>query len=389
LQLTAARERALTHGIENGHAKMNVFVKVETSTSATDPRNISPRSDEFFSILGPFVSAIEHAAHACEYLVKGLTPNQRGAIISEEWRGEVIETDFSRFDMTVSKDIVQSVELDMFRKAYPLGAYPELDAILPLLGVMSGNSRNGNSYRIDGTRASGDAHTSIANGCINRFVIWASLRKLPETSWSSFHEGDDGFINCDADIKTKVSSLLGLAGLLGFKLKVILPDSHVFAKFCGRHICDGCHNEFCDLPRTLAKLHITIKNGELKPLALAKALSYLSTDPQTPIIGRICRSLVTHLKPMVTDSQLHNRINRSFRKHEANRVKMGVVFDSNSTPFDPLPCCRASVALVTGWSIDMQIAIEKQYESWSTVIWEVPPIQVSDHLVDSSSYSIY
>lgn len=383
-QLRQAREEAERDGLMSHDAIMSVFIKTETSSNATDPRNISPRSAKFLSVLGPYVAQIETLAKACPYLVKGLTPEQRGARVSEFWRSAVIETDFSRFDMTVSEDIINTVEKTMFRIAYPEGLHPLLDECMDQLTTLTGVSNLGVQYSVAGTRASGDAHTSIANGVINRFVIWACLRNLSDTTWCSFHEGDDGVIHCDDAVRSTIVDYLPYAGLLGFRLKIVEPPTHAHATFCGRFTCVDCKREFCDLPRTLAKFHTTYKQGDAKSLVLAKALSYFATDAHTPIVGPMCAALIAHLSPKVSDRLLRRRL-AAMGWWDRQRCVRGL----KATPTEVSPCCRASVALITGWDTELQVQTELQLKGWERGVTTISPIWVDDHLVDGPGHVVY
>lgn len=383
-QLLAAREMVSLHGLESKDAIMAVFTKTETSSRATDPRNISPRSDRFLSVLGPHVARIEQLAKDCPYLVKGLTPQQRGARISASRLSQATETDFSRFDMTVSRDIIETVEEQMFRKVYPRGEYPDFDAALRCLSFLEGASSLGVRYAIEGTRASGDAHTSISNGIINRFVIWACLRHLPTDSWNSFHEGDDGVIHSTDDVTEPLRKALTFAGLLGFKLTVVIPDTPDHVNFCGRYTCPGCHREYCDLERTLTKFHTTYRPGEAKSLMLAKALSYFSTDSHTPVVGPLCHALIKHLAPKVSDRLLRRRL-AELHWFDRAKVVAGLAVDESVVQ----DCCRVSLARVTNWTIDLQKAVEDDCRSWEHGIPHRSPVVVDDYLVDGPSHVVY
>lgn len=385
-QLREAREKVGRHGLEAADAIMTVFIKTETSHNATDPRNISPRSAAFLATFGPFISAIEHLALDCPYLTKGLSPERRGAKTSEGWRHDITETDFSRFDMTVSIQMIDEFEHDFIRRAVPPGLYPDFDKALRLTRNLHGVSDLGNSYRILGTRASGDAHTSIANGVLNRFIIWACLRHLPPEKWTSFHEGDDGVINTDADVTADARSSLAFAGLLGFKLKVVVPPCHAMANFCGRFTCPECHVEQCDIKRTLTKFHSTTRQGDAKSLALAKALSYWSTDSHTPVIGTLCWSIITNLSPKVAHRLLRRRA-AEVNAYERRKLLDGM--NRNHCYVSPRACCRSTAALQTDWDVALQLSFETQLRDWSICVTEVPPLQVDDYLVDGTAHVIY
>jgi len=381
-----ARELVARDGLSRSDALTAVFIKTETSANATDPRNISPRSLKFLSVLGPFVSAIEKQAKACRYLVKGLTPEERGARVSEGWRKRVIETDFSRFDMTISVDIIKEVERRMFSRAFPLKLYPDFHAAVHMLVSQNGVSDMGVRYTVAGTRASGDAHTSIANGVVNRFVIWACLRGLPANSWTSYHEGDDGVTFLDEAVYDRAVSFLAYAGFLGFKMKVITPPSIDQAYFCGRFTCTGCKREMCDIPRTLTKFHTTIKSGDARSLVLAKCLSYYATDAHTPIVGPLVTSLIMHLNEHVSARLLARRL-AAMHWYDRERVKRG---QTRVTQYhEILPCCRANVQMNHGWDTHLQVAYEQQLMRWRNGVTDISPIQVFDYLVDGPGHVVY
>lgn len=168
------------------------FLKIETSTNLTDPRNISPRSDEFLCVIGPTIAAIEHRLCAAPFLVKGIDCHARDRKLSSGHRplssfSHFVETDYSRFDLSISLEYLQDVETvfltanadEQFRNCYFLAFQT------------TGVNEIGLSYRVTGTRCSGDAHTSIANGLINHFNTWLVFQNLPPNSWVSFHEGDE------------------------------------------------------------------------------------------------------------------------------------------------------------------------------------------------------
>lgn len=382
--LRQAREEVHQHGLTDKDSVMAVFIKTETSTTGTDPRNISPRQLKFLSVLGPYVAAIEKEAKKASYLVKGLTPEARGRHLASQWKQEVIETDFSRFDMTVSEDFIEVVERSMFRRAFPAGSHPDFDQCLMMLSKMTGASSLGVLYSVAGTRASGDAHTSIANGVLNRFVIWACLRNIDPSTWISFHEGDDGIIHCDHHIKRRICDYLSFAAALGFKLKVVEPPTHEHANFCGRHTCATCFKEFCDLPRALSKFHITFKQGDAKSLVLAKALSYFATDNHTPIMSVLCNSLIKHLSPKVSDRLLRRRI-AQLGWWDRARIRRGL----DAKLVEPSPCCRSAIANVYDWCPALQVAWEKQLALWESGVKNTAPLSVPDYLVDTNSLTVY
>ncbi|UXD80113.1 putative RNA-dependent RNA polymerase, partial [Linepithema humile C virus 1] len=176
-----------------GVAKVKNFVKFETTDKFVDPRNISPREDEFLAGVGPYIAAIEQAAKNAEFLVKGLCPRKRATRL--EWLREYsdyISIDFERFDQTITPDVLRIFERYILTR--PFRQHDSYIRLVQLSAKTAGVSRFGTRYQVEGTRCSGDAWTSVANGLLNRFLVWLCLRKLPSTSWKSAHEGDDGII---------------------------------------------------------------------------------------------------------------------------------------------------------------------------------------------------
>ncbi|APG76595.1 hypothetical protein 2 [Wenling tombus-like virus 5] len=382
-QLREGLIQAQRQGLSPSDAVMKVFIKTETSPKGTDPRNISPRQPQFLAVLGPHVASLEKAAARSPYLVKGLTPTERARKLAPFRRGAVIETDFSRFDMTVSADIITTVERMAFRQAYPKGLFPLFDEALHLLTSMVGIGTLGATYTVEGTRASGDAHTSIANGIINRFVIWACLRHLP-CPWYSFHEGDDGVIFIDKPHAAQAVECLQFAFTLGFRLKCVVPNPMGSATFCGRYTCLDCGREHCDVIRTLTKFHISHRPGSAQSLVLAKAYSYASTDSHTPIVGPLCAALIHHLQPLVNIRTLRRRLNH-LSWYERERAERGI----GHTDFSVSPCCRASVAETASIDPVLQAAVEKQVSAWREGVTVVSPLEVLDYLVDGPQLVVY
>lgn len=256
----------------------------------TDPRNISPRSDAFLSILGPYISAIEHHLHSAPYLVKGCTPRQRDAKMQPFLDGHTfVESDYSRFDMTISYDWLKCVQDQILCSYFPND--PWFSMCLDLAAETFGISQSGLAYHILGTRCSGDAHTSIANGIINHFNTWFVLE---DYLFHSIHEGDDGLIAFDS-ANAGGADRIQLFDCMGFKIKTFVTTDFEQTSFCGRFLTRSPSNtvvSYCDPLRTLSKFHITCSPGDPSVLLLAKALSYNYTDGHTPIIGPICRAII-------------------------------------------------------------------------------------------------
>jgi hypothetical protein len=344
--------------------------------------------------LGPYISAFEHAAALCPYLVKGLSMVDRDAKLSElQNYARIVETDFSRFDSTLNKFLMRSIEGTVFRSRFPPADFPDFDLALTYCETTTGNTLGGVRYNASG-RCSGDAHTSIGNGLVNAFVTYLCQKNLPRDEWISFHEGDDGIIGVSSQHYHQLIANLMLIGTLGFTVKVVLPASLDTAMFCGRsHYGTHTLTSMCDVRRTLLKFHISTSHLSPRRAVLAKALSYLATDRNTPIIGPLCYSIVRVLKTSHADIRAFHRVKMS--KYDRQRVMDGLVSAENLLHPSICPNSRNVLELKEHISVTHQLAIEKEFYNWTVLGFipcEVPRIeshQDVDVCTDRSSYFGY
>lgn len=347
-----------------------------------DPRNISPRSDSFISILGPVIATLEHdLANAINiddnFLVKGCSIQQRKDRMKKFLNYPyIVETDYSRMDMSISAEYQHDVELTLLNELTPYKSDEVLDALLVTMHTR-GTSDFGVKYDILGTRCSGDVHTSISNGLINDFNIWLTCCHLDENKWCRIVEGDDGCIGLSADVVDEFKANINIYPCLGFQLKAeIFPDINL-SSFCGRFLFVSENNEvesYADIYRTLAKFHTSVSSGKAKALLCAKAMSYYMTDRNTPLIGQLCYRIIQLLRPELTASQLKRAwTNLTAKEMRWRHTVLGLdklKIKSQSwyeKPPEVSSFIRASVALRTGLSPRTQVEYEKYYSSWQFI----------------------
>jgi hypothetical protein len=372
-ELERAREWNLASPtmLRSKDAVVTNFLKIETTTNQTDPRNISPRKDEFMVVLGPIVASVEKHAHKAPFLVKGLNLKTRDRRMESLLKYDsFFEIDFARFDMTISQDMLE-VERTFILSNYPKQLFPEVHRAYDLMMQTTGISRMDTSYHRKGGRQSGDLTTSIGNGLLNRFAIWACLRNLPRKAWTSFHEGDDGIIGVKSEYVNIVREALQFLWVFGLQPKIDCYDYIGLTSFCGRYLAETTNGllSYSDPLRTLTKLHTTCSAGPAKELALAKALSYLHTDRETPIIGPWCQAIIEQLRPEVHPSKLKRRINELVRRNELPWLasehirKYGIdIHASSSCTVNPE--LRGVFAMRTGVSVAEQLRFEDDLARW-------------------------
>jgi len=344
-------------------------LKIETSVKQGDPRNISPRSDEFLSIIGPYIAQIEAALHDHKSLVKGLSMNQRNhKIRTLTGYSHFIETDYSRFDTSISIEYLEQVEYLFLTTPFMSDEHWLFRQALRMAHHTFGVSDLGISYSIPGTRCSGDAHTSIGNGLINHFNTWLALEPLPADSWTSFHEGDDGIIGVAEEFIDQACYNMHLMPSLGFQLKMDRHNDLTQTSFCGRFLAadKDVIVSICDLKRTLAKLHTSCSDGDPMSLIVAKAMSYYHTDKNTPILGAFCTTLISLYLPYLSKRRIERAIGhlRTEMYHRFKSQNLKSFYTTNYAPVEPSAVKRALVALRCGYTPATQIAYEQYYYSF-------------------------
>lgn len=366
MMLRKARQELVSDGLQTRDLLIKCFVKSETSIKGTDPRNISSRSDHLLCALGPVIAGIEKAAHNCEWMIKGLSPQQRHERLEELIEAALIwEVDFSRLDMTVDQPFVVVVEYALIIMCLNNSAHDDsLDSHLieyfKTGGVLKGISPNGIFYMVNGTRASGDPQTSMFNAFVCSFAFWICLGDYYWHLIKPKHEGDDGFHGIPTKLKAQCEVAVIMMNCLGFAVKSTFVSDMAQAIFCGRrHYHDGIMRSHSDIPRCLSKFHISFSQLESRRALLAKAMSYYSTDMDTPIIGQLCHSII---KLCYHDHDVA-RIKRS-RMNGWERKKLDW-FDIRGVRE---PCVSSMARQVAsdydGICVDEQLRMERELRDW-------------------------
>nr|UDY80990.1 MAG: RNA-dependent RNA polymerase [Lake Sinai virus 4] len=366
-----ARQRELRlayeklHGsmlVQTAHTKVRNFIKVEPMAKCSDPRNISPRNDATLATLGPYFSAIEHRASALPFLIKGCDIPSRAVKMSSllGWP-HYYEIDYSRFDLSISAEVISQYEHAWVSLVYPPLIHPRFWQTLVATLVTSGFSEYGITYSLPGSRCSGDPHTSVGNGLLNAFLTWLVTY---DKDAIFFCEGDDGIIGCS----TPMGGEIEIIPDLGFMLKI----DHYYhvddCSFCGMYLldCRGALGMYSDPLRTLSKIHVCCADGLSNNLIVAKALSILNLNPSTPIITAFCRHILN-----VVRSRLLNPRNRNKLVLAVRRVAPWMVhipFKVVPNYCEPCPEMRAAFAARTGISPALQL----QYEEYLLALPFVP-----------------
>lgn len=287
--------------------------------------------------------------------------------------GRLIETDYTRFDRSISYPILKQVQNLIFNWC---NSEYYFNHALKLALKTRGSSANGVSYKIEGTRCSGDSHTSLGNGLINAFLTHTCLRTLHNTHWTSVHEGDDGIIGTSIPTAKHATQALLFLKVLGFQVKMDVHNQMDDVSFCGRHFYtqNSRFYEHADVLRALDKYHTTTSGCKDLPLIRAKAMSYYHTDRNTPLLGPLTYAIL-----QATDGVSNHQLKRAFGNADDRWATRHTEIDFNEprhlgeVPF----AARISVFRRTGITPLQQMALEAAYLQMATrrVLLVCPRIQ--------------
>jgi hypothetical protein len=239
LYATAA-EQYNRQGWTKRDARIKVFVKFEklnfTKKGDPAPRVIQPRSPIYNLALGRFTRRVEEQLyHALaeewgedggKVVMKGLTVEEVAAEMRMKWNKfkcpTAVGLDASRFDQHVSEDALKW-EHSIYKRIFDY--HPELVALLKVqlenegFAFVDGHKL---SYKVSGTRASGDMNTSLGNCIIMCSLVREYLRGIGVNAELA-NNGDDCLIFME---KSDLYKLVGLSDWFlryGFEMEVEQP----------------------------------------------------------------------------------------------------------------------------------------------------------------------
>lgn len=296
------REREQRHA-GTPKQKLKVFPKMENYAKASDQRGITTVTTSHTRNLSCFAyAASDHikkyfgpTGYQGTWMLPGCKPVEIadgvfGFVRTHD--GKVIETDYSRFDGTISLFLRQNVEFATLRKMFAKCYRRELDRLLAGEINQNATTMHGVKYNTGGSRLSGSPLTTLGNTLINAYIAYCGLRmsgRSPKVAMRMIGPkyGDDG-IDYDCD------SIREAAEACGLKMKIIKPDSPGKVGFLGRVYPDAVHYNYShfDVMRALKKIPVVVNGGVPPEVGLArKVAGYLAADPTTPILSNYCRAL--------------------------------------------------------------------------------------------------
>jgi len=348
--------------------KVKEHMKDEPYPEYKYPRPINAAEDDWKVLLGPIFSSMEDTVFSDPTFIKHIPIAARPRYIRDRL-GEVrraATADFSSFEASFRKEIMESVEFPVYRHFLSLLPDYYFRLLCRLYNVQFIENKH---YAICclARRMSGEMNTSLANGLSNYFLQEYVCLVVCKNEWMrGVFEGDDGlFVVSHSYPKPEDYSVLG------FTIKLEIFDTLEEASFCGL-IFDPVELANITDPRECittfgwtTREYLFARQSKLDMLLVAKAYSYLAQYPGAPVLQPLAMwilSVVKHDKEAV---------------YEFVRDKMCTSMWERSQILDalrssPLPReiglkTRLLMAKKFNFTIDQQLDIERWFSLQTTV----------------------
>ncbi len=274
--------------------RVKCFVKGEVYSAPKDPRNISATDTAHTLDLSRYTyPAKECVLKRCHWYMPGKPlPDIASAVVGlfsrEGMSACVAETDYSRYDGTISESLREAVEVGFYRTLY--AKRQDRDAVVSRIRAeYHAEARTGaGRFDPDGSRLSGSPLTTDGNTLIAAAVDYHCLRHLfgPEESYRliGLHFGDDGLSYYHPTFE-------GIVKGLGLKLKLEVRDGTKPVGFLGRLFPAPrtSTSSIQDPRRVWPKLFDTLRHQDRDETLRARWDAYLRSDSRTPVLAHVCK----------------------------------------------------------------------------------------------------
>lgn len=272
--------------------KVKAFVKAEFYTSIKDPRNISNVNVRHQINLSRFTYPVKYTIlMSCHWYDPGQSLEEIAQRVHLTCApvSEVVETDFSKFDGTISRWLRTSVEFPFIGQFLTPESCPEFEQLCK--SELSATSFAGpRRYDPDGSRLSGSPLTTDGNTLISAFVDFCTWRETgaePNEAWIKIGRkfGDDG-VSAVALTDQGTPLMEKVAADLGLNLKAVIKSTSGPVGYLGRIFVSPkfTTTSLQDPSRVWPRLNTRLRGKQFLHMCQRWA-SYLRTDAKTPLLN--------------------------------------------------------------------------------------------------------
>lgn len=275
--------------------RVSSFMKKEPYAVVNDPRNISMVPTSHTLRLSAFTYPFKkQVLGGMKWYAPGKTPREIAERVHELAVGseELVETDYGRFDGTISEFLREKVEKAAYMRWIAVKFRAELGGLLRAEHRAPGVTAHGVRYNAGFGRLSGSPLTTDGNTMINAFVSFCAGRLLGWSEKEAFERlgvfaGDDGL---SAVVAT---ALEAAAKELGLRLEAEVRPRGEPVRFLARVFVqpDLEMGSFQDPVRTIQKLHMSFAPQDVpdEVAVYNRARGYYDLDPEAPVVSDWCR----------------------------------------------------------------------------------------------------
>jgi hypothetical protein len=298
---------------------VKAFMKKEPMEGG-DPRNISQCDVTHCIVLSRYTYAFKREVLLGQaWYAPGCTPREvaeRVVALAGRYQ-QLVETDYSRFDGTISRWLRTNVEKAAYQRYFGGMDGRQVGELIDKEIDAMGVTASGMVYDPSGSRLSGSPLTTDGNTIINAFADYCALRLMGLLADEAFFRlglycGDDGVSNALPACLERVAEELGLR--LKCEVRRDGAGDHAPAlSFLNRHFEDpwgGSLGSVQNPLRALRKIHMSFAPGYItdQQALYDKANGYLALDPDSPLMGAICRAMKRVAESESNDDDLQNRL---------------------------------------------------------------------------------
>lgn len=236
-----ARMEVSKFGLRKTDHHIKMFIKHDKYDDVIGdkmPRAIQFRQARYNLVLATYLKPFEHNFYnlprksGLRVITKGLNPVEVATLFKQKsdlFRQPIyLSCDHSKFDSTINVDHLK-FEHNIYNRVFKSTS---LKFMLKRQCHNKGFSRNGITYRVKGTRMSGDYNTGLGNSLINRAVLESMLLGIKS---EVMLDGDDSIVIIEKNDLSKVN-LTHFANC-GFKTEVVITDNIQEVEYCKRRLC--------------------------------------------------------------------------------------------------------------------------------------------------------
>jgi len=308
-QTSAAQKLSLAKAAVMGWFRAKVlkcFIKAEAYAKIADPRNISTYNDGDKLDMAQFSLALAAHCKKFPWYGPGKNPleiaNRMGEICFDA--DFVNISDYHRMDGTITYTLRQ-VDRAICMKAFA-NHRAKLNELLKTNVDNTAYLPHGTTFNQGPSHGSGCSATSLFQTLRASFTAYLAFRNqrhasgrfnTPEEAFAAIgiHLGDDG-----VDANLSIASHQWAADRVGLVLEASVVQRgfrgvNFLARYYSPNIWYGDVNSMCDVKRQLSKFHTTVRlpeNVMPEQKLVEKAMSYVATDGNTPVLGAFCKCVL-------------------------------------------------------------------------------------------------